>query len=515
MPGGKRRAANTLDSQLDSTASDRSESSPNKSQTYSQKTPSATNRQDKKTNKNKKSKAVEKASDPENLLPPILSPVSHVDHSSINMQVDVTPNISFSNRYAILAAFSCSDDSTTVASNTKTKIPSAQTGKTAQGQTNPDSLLNVHNTGDTNSKLIKSVKPPPLYISNFSDNIPNFERKLAKEFGKSFNIKFLGNKIRLQFDNILDYKKLKLALDEENTQYFTFSLNSERSLSMVLKGLPNIPSEEIIAEINAKGQFPTSCSTIRYKNHTGNSLYNIYRINFPTGTSPNDISKIKTLFSTRVYWEKFLSKRTYSQCYRCQAFGHTAANCRLPPNCVKCAGKHHTSDCKKDIQTAPKCVNCDGQHTANFNQCPVLLKYLNRRKNSGKPPTGVAINSVTTSQPINSKNLIPPKHPSRGLLPSAYIPSYANVAAGFLPSQLDTEPQIETTEYIPVNSNSHPNEKNLNHMTELIAAMQELNSIVSIEQMLALTRTLIEKLRPCRTLADKFQTFWAIFQNLI
>ena len=43
MPGGKRRADNTLDSQLDSTASDKSESSPNKSQNHSQINPPVVN----------------------------------------------------------------------------------------------------------------------------------------------------------------------------------------------------------------------------------------------------------------------------------------------------------------------------------------------------------------------------------------------------------------------------------------------------------------------------------------
>lgn len=146
---------------------------------------------------------------------------------------------------------------------------------------------------------------PSLYISNFSYSIPKFERELAEDFGKTFNIKYLESKIRLQFDNVDSFKKFKLALNEGKVPYFTFSLNTERPLTMVVKGLLDIPAEEILYELKSKGLNPTSCSLMGGRDRNGPSNYALYRVNFPPGTAPNIVSKVNAIFSTRIYWEKF------------------------------------------------------------------------------------------------------------------------------------------------------------------------------------------------------------------
>ena len=111
---------------------------------------------------------------------------------------------------------------------------------------------------------------------------------------------------------------------------------------MIVKGLPETQTEEILKEMKLKRLNPTSCSLIRrnYALPDGISRPAMYRVNFPPGISPNEVTKCNHLFSVRVYWEKFLSNKRHTQCFRCQAFGHSASNCNLPPICVKCAGKH-------------------------------------------------------------------------------------------------------------------------------------------------------------------------------
>lgn len=170
------------------------------------------------------------------------------------------------------------------------------------------------------------------------------------------------------------------------------TLNSERGLTMALKGLPETPSEEILLELKAKGLNPTSCVSVVGKGNTHSPFFT-YKVSFPQGTAPTAVSKINVLFSTRVYWEKFFSKRNYTQCFCCQAYGHSAANCGLPPKCVKCSGSHRSADCQKLLETPPKCVNCGGQHTANYGQCPALQKYLEKRNKNFKPNNGIAFNA--------------------------------------------------------------------------------------------------------------------------
>jgi hypothetical protein len=55
------------------------------------------------------------------------------------------------------------------------------------------------------------------------------------------------------------------------------------------------------------------------------------------------------------------------QCYKCQAFGHGANNCKGNEKCVVCAGRHRLSDCPKSRPIC--CANCGKNHTASYMGC--------------------------------------------------------------------------------------------------------------------------------------------------
>jgi len=68
--------------------------------------------------------------------------------------------------------------------------------------------------------------------------------------------------------------------------------------------------------------------------------------------------------------------RTYiplvTRCYKCQKYGHIAANCRKENHtCPICAGPHRYEECQ--TKDSKKCANCDGAHSASFREC---LKYV-------------------------------------------------------------------------------------------------------------------------------------------
>lgn len=94
-----------------------------------------------------------------------------------------------------------------------------------------------------------------------------------------------------------------------------------------------------------------------------------------------DVSKfksIKYLSNCAVRIVKFHNKNMYgTQCYRCQAFGHSSKNCNLKPRCVKCPEAHLTSECPKRNRTEPAiCCNCGENHPANFRNCKERQNYL-------------------------------------------------------------------------------------------------------------------------------------------
>ena len=82
----------------------------------------------------------------------------------------------------------------------------------------------------------------------------------------------------------------------------------------------------------------------------------------------------------------FKTHTQYSQCPRCQGFGHDPAKCRKRVACKFCGGSHFTKNhacniCQASrncVHLTPQCVNCTGQHFANSVECE-KLKAVRKR----------------------------------------------------------------------------------------------------------------------------------------
>lgn len=120
----------------------------------------------------------------------------------------------------------------------------------------------------------------------------------------------------------------------------------------------------------------------------------VHQLDFDYEEDVEQIYKIKSILSMIVKIEQIKVKTDkIVQCKRCQSFGHTFAFCGKQARCVKCAGKHLTSDCpffKRIIN--PKCVNCGAVgHPASYRGCPFAKEMQSERKNvinkkkGGKP----------------------------------------------------------------------------------------------------------------------------------
>lgn len=63
------------------------------------------------------------------------------------------------------------------------------------------------------------------------------------------------------------------------------------------------------------------------------------------------------------------------RCYKCCQYGHVQRNCRLSPQCGKCAGPRHFKECNSPII---KCAVCQGDHMVTNRNCPEYKKQLER-----------------------------------------------------------------------------------------------------------------------------------------
>ncbi|XP_044741065.1 uncharacterized protein LOC123302269 [Chrysoperla carnea] len=168
---------------------------------------------------------------------------------------------------------------------------------------------------------------------------------------------------------------------------------------------PKLPQEikEELEELNVP-------STNVFKMNIKNQNRHLYKVDFPSTTSYQQIPRINTHLSTKIYWAKYQRGSGPTQCFHCEAFGHSASNSFLKPKCVKCLGEHETKESTKDAQTTPKCINCQGDHPANFRKCPTYIGYLKkleeRRMKNATPRFIPAFNlTYGLNDPPNEKKI--------------------------------------------------------------------------------------------------------------
>ncbi|XP_031357806.1 uncharacterized protein LOC116181573 [Photinus pyralis] len=102
----------------------------------------------------------------------------------------------------------------------------------------------------------------------------------------------------------------------------------------------------------------------------------------------NSYQKILKEQKLNIGWDRcrIYDAVTTRRCYKCNNFGHKAADCTKATTCPKCAGDHELTSCKA-TDDEMKCCNCayavdtlkmklDVQHPAWSNECPVYRKRL-------------------------------------------------------------------------------------------------------------------------------------------
>ncbi len=70
--------------------------------------------------------------------------------------------------------------------------------------------------------------------------------------------------------------------------------------------------------------------------------------------------------------ELFIEDCTFTQCYKCYHFGHTAKTCKGRRSCGHCAKERDSRSCPTSQNpTTYSCCNCKGKHTSWSRMCPV------------------------------------------------------------------------------------------------------------------------------------------------
>lgn len=263
---------------------------------------------------------------------------------------------------------------------------SKQAIKNTTRKENTETDTNTHKTQNNN-------KLPPINI--FNQNASLIVTAITKKLDiKNFYIKQINNsKHAIHASNIKDYSDIKKLLEELEVPYFTYTPKEVRNQTFLLKGLNVEEKEEDIlselTEITSEAVTIAKVSKFNTKKSNENSKPLPFFIISITSNSPaKELLSVKKINYQVVRWEK-INKTDITQCYRCQRFGHTAANCHLDFRCVKCGQGHGPGECQLLPQGNDRdklhCAQC-GQngHPASYRGCPKHVELLTRLRERAK-----------------------------------------------------------------------------------------------------------------------------------
>lgn len=242
---------------------------------------------------------------------------------------------------------------------------------------------------------IKSEQPkiPPIYLHNKQQwaaihteikNIPHTATNTSKY-------------IKITVDSLTDYRSISKILKENSYESHSFTLESERMLKVVIKGVPEYFEEHRVhnalcalgfpvlrvnrmRSLRTKGPLPMVQVHLT-KNEEGKKIY----------------SQIFTIEGLKVTVESYRRPQTTNQCHNCLQFGHSSTNCNSKAKCFKCAGEHDYKNCPKPKEQPGKCVNCGEAHIAIFRGCNEYKKFAATRRRQHLPPQQKAVHTTHQS----------------------------------------------------------------------------------------------------------------------
>lgn len=208
---------------------------------------------------------------------------------------------------------------------------------------------------------------PPIVLHRKTQITALF--RTLEDKGIDFSAKNMGNFLHIQTKTPREHSSVTRLLISRKIEHHSFRLPEEKPLKVVIRGIPEeIDTEEVKMELARS--YPV-ISVHRMKAGRSRKPIPLVLVNLTKNEEGKKIfNELTSIFHLRIQVESLRNKTRMGQCFRCQAHGHSANCCHGLERCVKCAGPHLSSDCKKPRDTPAKCALCEGEHTASYKGCP-------------------------------------------------------------------------------------------------------------------------------------------------
>ena len=339
----------------------------------------------------------------------------------------------------------------------------------------------------------RKMKIPPLVIYNNIDNHVQTLSQMKEDLTDEITLKCKSNRIIFYTKNVQDYKKMKEKITAAQVQYHTYSLDNEKPVTTILKGLPsNITVEEILQDLAEKKLNVKDVKQFTKNVEVTSGCFKefklpIFCVRFSENTKVSDFKKYKSVCFCKVSWEKNLRRKIVTQCFKCQSFGHIAQNCFKTEVCANCAEKHNTKNCQNPKNF--KCANCSGNHPSYDVECDYYKRIITAKKNVLKN----RFDSYYDNEYMNHNSVNTSTQPT--------VIDTRNTKPG---ASLNRPKYSEVVDLGNNNNNTKENEEKNDDMGSLFRELMMLFKGINFSKILAIVKKLNYNLKKCKDSVSKF-----------
>ncbi|KAJ8915529.1 hypothetical protein NQ315_012411 [Exocentrus adspersus] len=243
----------------------------------------------------------------------------------------------------------------------------------------------------------KPPKIPPVVLRK-ANNWTHVSRLLLSK-------KAQWSKAKLTLDGVVihpvsadDHRLITRTLEADKQEYHTYSLQEEKTLRVVVRGIPTgIAEEEVKSDLQAQGF--TVLVVHRMVSRKTKEALPLVLVQVPRAQTK--ILEVRRCCALVVRVEKQRQQAGVNQCHRCQRFGHGQSKCTAQHKCVKCGASHATATCQRPREEPASYANCGGSHPASYRGCEKFPKLV--KKTTAAP----ARNPAPQTNRGNAQNVYP------------------------------------------------------------------------------------------------------------
>ena len=223
----------------------------------------------------------------------------------------------------------------------------------------------------------RAPAPPPIMVDGIKVYDEFYDKITEHVPASKFSTKLMkGGSIKINVADGEVYRMLTKILLEGKYAWHSYEDKHTRPIRVMARNLHHScnPSR-IISDLQARGY--KAVDAVNKLKWGSKEPLDMFMLTFSTDENTNKIYEITSILGSKVEIQPLRKSKLIPQCKQCQAYGHTQSYCSKDPRCVKCAGKHHTRDCRKPKEAKPKCVHCGEAHPASYRGCTVAIELQN------------------------------------------------------------------------------------------------------------------------------------------